>query len=76
MYTVRRWITAGGDLFDDSRKAKTAEEAITEADRLCGFYTLGGAFADKVRALGPGEAVRIRRPSLKLTVIVKRSMRN
>ena len=27
-YTIRRWMSSGGMLFDDSAKAKDAEEAI------------------------------------------------
>lgn len=31
-YTIRRWLSSDGFLIDDSRKAKTADEAIRTAE--------------------------------------------
>lgn len=73
-YTVRRWLSSGGMLFDDSRKAKTAEEAIGAAKDLSGIFKsiISVDTEEKIRTLEPGGKIRIRKPYLKCTICIRR----
>ena len=76
-YTVRQWLSASGCLFDDTRKAKTAEDAIEAAIKLAGIYSsvIDDDVRARIRAMEPGDRVRINRPALKLTMIIRRTKR-
>lgn len=74
-YTIRRWISSGGMLFDDSAKAKTADEAVLKARKLAGIFR--GLVTEEVEKsvcnLEPGEVLSIRRPSLKFSMRIRRN---
>lgn len=74
-YTIRRWMTIPGMSFDDSAKAKTADEAIEKARKLAGIFR--GLVTEEVEKsvcnLEPGEALRIRRPSIKFSMRIRRN---
>ena len=76
-YTIRRWISSGGMLFDDSDKAKTADEAILKARKLAGICRtlINDDICQKIRELGVGETLKVKRPSLKFTLHVRRTVR-
>jgi len=74
-YTIRRWMSSGGMLFDDSRTTKAAEDAVEEARRLAGIFSsvINDDFVRKVMMMDPGEVVKLRKPSIKLTIHVRRT---
>ena len=74
-YTIRRWMSSGGMLFDDSRTTKAAEDAVEEARRLAGIFSsvVNDDFERKVMMMDPGEVVKFRKPSIKLTINVRRT---
>ena len=76
-YTIRRWMTIPGMSFDDSVKAKTADEAIEKARKLAGICSslINDDICQKIRELEVGETLKIKRPSLKFTLHVRRTVR-
>ena len=76
-YTIRRWMTIPGMLFDDSVKAKTADEAIEKARKLAGICRalINDDICQKISELKAGETLRVKRPSLKFTLHVRRTVR-
>lgn len=60
-YTVRRWMTTETSIWDDSRRAKTAEDAIAAAVRFEGIFK-GAAVTDsikeKIRTMEPWKWAR------------------
>lgn len=73
-YTIRRWLSSSGILFDDSKTVKTAEDAIKTAQSLAGIMAsvITDDIKDRIRAMEPGEVIKIKKSSLKLTLRVKR----
>lgn len=76
-YTIRRWMTIPGMSFDDSAKAKTADEAIEKARKLAGICRalIDDDICQKIRELEVGETLKVKRPSLKFTLHVRRTVR-
>lgn len=76
-YTIRRWLSSDGFLIDDSRKAKTADEAISAAEKLAGIAKplINNDVKQGIRDLEPGESLKIKRPSLGFSMIVRRTKR-
>lgn len=76
-YSIRRWMSASEMLFDDSKKAKTAEEAIMAAEKLAGIckQLINDDIKKQIRELPEGESIRIKRPSLGFTMRIKRTRR-
>ena len=74
-YTIRRWISASGILFDDSIKTKSADDAVKSAKRLAGIFkcVVDDSFEKKVMIMEPGEVAKLKKPSIKLTIHVKRT---
>lgn len=74
-YTIRRWLSSDGFLIDDSRKAKTADEAISEAEKLAGIAKtlINNDVKQRIRDLEPCESLKIKRPSLGFSMIVRRN---
>lgn len=75
-YTVRRWMTTETSIWDDSRRAKTAEDAIAAAVRFEGIFK-GAAVTDsikeKIRTMEVGQTVRIKKKYLGLTMVIRRT---
>ena len=70
-YTIRRWMSSGGMLFDDSTKAKDAEEAIEQAKRLAGIFRplINDDIRQKIQELAPGDVLStIWRPHLSMAL--------
>jgi hypothetical protein len=61
--------------FDDSAKAKTTDEAIRKAETMAGIFR--GIITEEVKQsicnLEPGEALRIRRSSIKFSMRIRRN---
>ncbi|MBQ9612248.1 MAG: hypothetical protein IJV14_06625 [Lachnospiraceae bacterium] len=76
-YTIRRWMSSGDILFDDSAKAKTADEAIQEAKRLAGICRsiINDDIKQKIKEMKEGEKIIIKRRALKFTMHIKRLKR-
>ena len=76
-YSIRRWLTCSdGAMFDDSAKAKIANEAIKQAERLQGILNiLNDDDRARIRELEPGKTVFIKKPSLKFTMNIRRNKR-
>lgn len=76
-YTIRRWMSCGEMLIDDSAKAKTADEAIEKARKLAGICRalINDDICQKIRELEVGETLKVKRPSLKFTLHVRRTVR-
>ncbi len=76
-YSIRRWLTCSdGAMFDDSVKAKTADEAIKQAERLAGILNvINDDDREMIRNLEPGKTVFIKRPSIKFTMNIRRNKR-
>lgn len=76
-YTIRRWMSSGGMLFDDSAKAKDAEEAIEQAKRMAGIFRplINDDIRQKIQELAPGDVLSIRKPSLYFSLRVRRTKR-
>ena len=74
-YTIRRLISANGMLIDDSTRTKSAEDAVEAARRLAGIFesVINDDFERKVMMMDPGEVVKLRKPSIKLTIHVRRT---
>ena len=64
-----------GNLCDDSMSAKTAEEAVEMAKRMSGIFgnCINDGVSEKIRELKPGEVLKIKKPSLKYTIRIKRT---
>lgn len=77
MYTIRRWLYSGGMLFDDSKTVKTADEAILTAKKLSGICRsfITDDVSDRIRSMDLGDMIKIRKPSLKFTIHIKRTKR-
>lgn len=76
-YTIRRWMSLGDMLIDDSAKAKTADEAVEKARKLAGICSslINDDICQKIRELEAGETLKVKRPSLKFTLHVRRTVR-
>lgn len=76
-YTIRRWMSSDGMLFDDSDKAKTADEAILKARKLAGICRalINDDICQRIRELEVGETLKVKRPSLMFTLHVRRTVR-
>lgn len=76
-YTIRRWMSLGDMLIDDSAKAKTADEAVEKARKLAGICSslINDDICQKIRKLEAGETLKVKRPSLKFTLHVRRTVR-
>ena len=74
-YTIRRWLTFDGDMIDDTQKVNSAEDAIIVAIRFAGMFQniITEDIKGRIRDMEPGESIRIGRPSLKLTIRIKRT---
>ena len=73
-YTVRRWLSSDGYMMDDSKTANTSEEAIAAAVKLAGAFDsmISEEIKRKIRSMGPGDVIKIKRPSLRITMRIKR----
>lgn len=73
-YTIRRWLSSSGMLFDDSESVKTADDAIQTAKKLSGICKsfINEDVEARIRSMEPGEKIIIRKPSLKFTIHIKR----
>ena len=73
-YTVRRWLSSDGYMMDDSKTANTPEEAIAAAVKLAGTFDslVSEEIKQKIRSMGPGDAIKIKRQSLRITMRIKR----
>ena len=76
-YTIRRWFSISEMQFDDSSKVKTSEEAIKESLRLAGICRslINEDIKNRIIELKDGEVVRIKKPSLKFTMIIRKTKR-
>ena len=76
-YSIRRWLTCSdGTMFDDSAKAKAADEAIKQAEQLQGILNiLNDDDRARIRELEPGKTIFIKKPSLKFTMNIRRNKR-
>lgn len=74
-YTIRRWMTCTDQLFDESMRADTAEEAIQCCRKLAGIYhsVVNANFIERVNGLEFGKTARIKDKALKLTILVRRT---
>ena len=74
-YTVRRWLSTETSLWDDSRRAKTAEDAIAAAVRFEGLFkgVVSDNVKEKIRTMEVGQMVRIKKKYLGLTMIIRRT---
>lgn len=76
-YSIRRWLSVTGNLMDDTETAKTADEAIRKAEMLSGIFhgIITEDIRQQIREMEPGAVVRIRKPSIKFSMRIKRRMR-
>ena len=80
-YTIRRWMSVSGwmsvpgMLFDDTRKVKTAEEAVKAAENLAGICRslISDDVKNHIRELEPGERYWLKKKSLGFTMTVRRT---
>jgi hypothetical protein len=70
-------MSLGDMLIDDSAKAKTADEAVEKARKLAGICSslINDDICQKIRELEAGETLKVKRPSLKFTLHVRRTVR-
>ena len=61
-------------MMDDSKTARTPEEAIAAAVKLAGICSplITEDMRQKIRDMGPGDAIKIKRSSLRFTMRIKR----
>lgn len=73
-YTIRRRLTVGSYHFYDQAEAEDAADAIAKAEKLCGIFkdTITVEIERKIRELEPGGFLRIRRPSIGLSIHIRR----
>jgi len=74
-YSIRRWISMNGMLIDDTRKARTEEETIKACQQLAGIFASSIITDDvkaKIKAMEPGETLKIKKTAAKLTLRIKR----
>ena len=76
-YSIRRWFSACGILYDDSDKAKTAEEAIEKAVKISGICKdfINDGVKEQIRNMEVGETIKIRKPSVGFTIRIRRTKR-
>ena len=74
-YTIRRWMSVSGMLFDDTRKVKTAEEAVKAAENLAGICRslISDGVKNHIRELEPGERYWLKKKSLGFTIAIGRT---
>lgn len=74
-YTIRRWMSCEGMLIDDSDNAKTVYEAIRKAETMAGIFhsIITEEVKQNIYNLEPGEVLRIRRPSIKFSMRIRRN---
>lgn len=74
-YTIRRWLTVGGNMFDDSEKVKDADDAIVMAKKLCGIFEdiITDEIEQKIRELEPGDVMRIRKSYINFSMRIRRN---
>lgn len=74
-YTVRRWMTCTDQLFDETLRAETAEDAVKCCKKLAGIYNsmINERNSDRIKGLQVGQRVTIREKCLKITILVRRT---
>lgn len=74
-YTIRRWMSFDGNLSDDSQHVNTAEDAIIATIRYAGMFQniITEDIKGRIRDMEAGESIKIGRPSLKLTIRIRRT---
>lgn len=73
-YSLRRWLTMGDMLIDDSSVAYSPEDAVKEAERLSGILRtlITEERKQEILNMEPGDRMRIKKPKLKFTLNVRR----
>ena len=76
-YTIRRWMSSGGMLFDDSMRVKSSDEAVAAAMKLAGICRslINDDIQRSIQNLKEGETMKIKRSSLKFTMKIRRTKR-